>query len=155
MNFNSVKEMLINGRTASARVKRNIMNNTTAEMAEDGQSVKITLHDTVIAELFRDGSMYLKNSGWHTATTVDRLNQIDGVNVCLKNKKINFVDRKNREKIIHVRITDAARRGIQLTDTDKKKIVADAWVATMSEWDTAAAIVNPSGEIRQVSRLIQ
>lgn len=64
----------------SYRTRRKVGNNTYAEILHDG-SVGITLHKTRVVTIHADGKYTLRNGGWNTVTTKDRINKYAPVRV--------------------------------------------------------------------------
>lgn len=55
------------------RERKKYGNNTYLELGDDGNSVKLVYHNTIVA-VFKPDMVILNSSGWHTSTTKERLN---------------------------------------------------------------------------------
>jgi hypothetical protein len=55
------------------RERRKLQNNTYLERRDNG-AIAVRLHATDVLSFFKDGSIQICTGGWHTITTVDRIN---------------------------------------------------------------------------------
>jgi hypothetical protein len=63
---------MVNGKTS--RQSRKVGNNTYAEILPNG-SVGIMLHSTYVVTIHEDNTYTLRNGGWYSPTTKDRMNK--------------------------------------------------------------------------------
>lgn len=57
------------------------LSNTRVKVDEEG--TKLYLHGNLIAEK-KDGELFIRNAGWQSNTTKERLNGLHGVSICQK-----------------------------------------------------------------------
>lgn len=69
-HFEAIK--MVHGKTS--RQSRKVGNNTYAEILPNG-SVGIMLHSTYVVTIHEDNTYTLRNGGWYSPTTKDRMNK--------------------------------------------------------------------------------
>ena len=97
-HMRKITEQSVNAFNANKAFKKQNM-----EVSIVAGSTYLILHGNIIAIKEENGSLFIKNAGWQSNTTKEKLNGLDGVSICQKNFEWYLNGKEWDGKIIEIK----------------------------------------------------